>query len=100
MEAADNASIEIGSDIEIILETRDIETKVRWFKGPEVELRNGDRFSFKQIGYSHRLLIKDMQLADEGSITAVAESDKVSIQIAVTGELTSKLFSYKSRVLL
>ena len=50
------------------------------------EVQNSGRFSIKQYGYSHRLLIADLQPRDEGvQFTAVVGSDKVSVNITVTG---------------
>ena len=78
------ASDERESNIEVICETRHVDTDVRWFIGTE-EVKAGDRNSTKQFGYSKRLLIKDFQPTDE-DFTAVVGSEKVSIYIDVTSK--------------
>ena len=78
-------SAKMGGNIELVCETRDIKSDVRWYVGTK-ELLADDHYSIKQYGYSHRLLIKDVCPADGGDVIAVAGSDKVSIHIAVNGE--------------
>ena len=77
---------ERGDSVEIICEARHIDIEVKWFKGRE-ELSSGDRYSMKQCGYSHRLLIKDVQPADTGAVRAVIGSNEASTSVTVTGLL-------------
>ena len=65
--------------------------EVGWFIGIE-QVKHESRYSIKQYGYSHRLVVKDVQPIDEGHITAVAGSDMIYVHIAGTGESTSNMF--------
>ena len=71
--------------VEVICETRNLATKVKWFVGTE-DVYRGGRFAIKQYGYSHRLLIKNLQskdvvFADAGRKTF---SDNLSMYISFT----------------
>ena len=79
-----------GNYIEIACETRHIQTTVRWYKGTD-EIKHGERYTFKQCGYSHRLLIKDIWPTEEGDITAIAGPENVSVHIDTKGEPFSKI---------
>ena len=89
MYATTDVSAKWGDNIELVCETRDMHTEVKWFSGMK-GVANDDHYSIKQYGYSHRLLIKDVRPTDDGDVMAVAGSDKVSIHIAVVGESVTK----------
>ena len=77
--------IESSATIEMICETRQLDTDVSWYLETE-EIQDGGRFSIKQYGYSHRLLIRDVFTTDERQVTVLAGSDTIAVPISFNRE--------------
>ena len=74
-------STENNRNVEIVCETKHVDTEVKWFIWTQ-EMRNIIRCFPKQYGYSHRILIHEYQPSDEGTIVVVAGSEHFSARIS------------------
>ena len=59
--------------------------KVRWFLD-DVELREGDKVEFVRDGKKHKLIIKDVDVTDEGQISVMIDDKKTTANLFVQGK--------------
>ena len=58
--------------------------KVRWFLD-DVELREGDKIEFVRDGKVHKLIMKDVDVTDEGQISVMVDDKKSTANLFVQG---------------
>ena len=59
--------------------------KVRWFLD-DVELREGDKVEFVRDGKKHKLIMKDVDVTDEGQISVMVGDKKTTANLFVQGK--------------
>ena len=78
-----DTAIHKNESTEFVCETKQAKTKVKWFMNG-MEIHSKGRFLIKQIGCSHRLIIRNVDVTDSGRVTAVVGTEITSALLIVT----------------
>ena len=78
-----DTAIHKNESTEFVCETKHAKTKVTWFVNG-MEIHSKGRFLLKQLGCSHRLIIRNVDVTDSGRVTAVVGTEQTSALLTVT----------------